>query len=152
MSYSWACMLPPWMDIPTVYLSMIVAYRGRATRITIFLSVGSPSEAGASLDFTRFQFRSFTMCTRLFISLRRLKVADTWRAFVFEIFGYHQLLNVENRASFVTYKNIHIVWSLYISDTCLSWSPFQGSYTAVYKHWSFLPLKPRDVEKQLRGV
>lgn len=74
MSYSWACMLPLWMDIPTVYLSMI---RGRATRIIMFLSVGSPREASASLDFTRFQFRSFTMCTILFISLGHLKVADT---------------------------------------------------------------------------
>lgn len=77
MSYSWAGMLPLWMDIPTVYLSTIVAYRGRATRITMLLSVGSPRESGASSDFTRFQFRSFTMCTILFISLRRLKVADT---------------------------------------------------------------------------
>lgn len=53
----WKCRIPGpacchygWT--PTVYLSTIVAYRRRATRITMFLSVGSPREARASLDFS----------------------------------------------------------------------------------------------------
>lgn len=55
----WKCRIPGpacchcgW--IPTVYLSTIVAYRGRATRITMLLKVGSPRESGASLDHSQY--------------------------------------------------------------------------------------------------